>query len=126
MNLGLRAMRRISPPLDLEEQLDALGQLHEIADTSGRFHKYVDDSVPREADVNLQITGGWDAEGRRTHVGCTDGWAIMDEDNNIHLFVTSAVKAEEAMAKAKVSFVHIPDVEGLEDFEDETPPEDQP
>lgn len=111
MNLGLRIMRRIDPPADLEQQLDQINQLYEIADKGGKVHKYVSDDDRREAELNYAITGNWDALGRMTHRHCTLGFALMDDDNNIHYFAADAAKAEQALAGAKVTITPTVDVE---------------
>lgn len=110
MNLGLRIMRRIDPDPELEAKLDELGQLYEIADKGGKVHKYVSDDDRRETELNFAITGNWDAMGRVTHRSCTLGFALMDENNDIHYFASDADKAERALAGAKVTITPMVDV----------------
>lgn len=122
---GLAILRRISPSQQLEDRLDAEGQLIAIDSGTGRDRKtilHVDDDVPREEWVSKAITGTplRDRDPDSGMIGgCTDGWSIVDQDNNIRGYFSSAIRAEEARQRAKVTIVT--DVE-LEDEEQKAKP----
>lgn len=122
---GLAILRRISPPAKLEERLDSEGQLIAIDSGTGRDRKtilHVDDDVPREEWVSKAITGTplRDRDPDSGMIGgCTDGWSIVDQDNNIRGYFSSAIRAEEARQRARVTIVT--DVE-LEDEEQKAKP----
>lgn len=96
---GLAILRRISPDRALEDWLDAAGELIAIDSGSGKDRKtvlHVDDDIPRDEAIAKQITGVPARGG-----GCTDGWSIVDQDNNIRGYFTSRIRAEEAVSRAK-------------------------
>ena len=126
---GLAILRRISPSQQLEDRLDAEGQLIAIDTGIGKDRKtilHVDDDVPREEWVSKAITGTplRDRDPDSGMIGgCTDGWSIVDQDNNIRGYFSSAIRAEEARQRAKVTIVT--DVE-LEDEEQKAKPRSKP
>lgn len=122
---GLAILRRISPSQQLEDRLDAEGQLIAIDTGIGKDRRtilHVDDDVPREEWVSKAITGTplRDRDPDSGMVGgCTDGWSIVDQENVIRGYFSSAIRAEEARQRAKVTIVT--DVE-LEDEEQKAKP----
>jgi len=119
---GLAILRRISPERDLEDRLDLEGQIIAIDTGSGRDRRtllHVDDDVPRDDWLSQRITGT-PAGGGGMVGGCTDGWSIVDESNNVRGFYTSLVRAQEAVSRAKVTIVT--DVELEEEAAEKAPP----
>jgi hypothetical protein len=112
---GLRVMRRIDPPAELQETLEKWGQLYEIADKRNKVHKYVNDEDFRAADVNNEITGNWDWTGVQTHRSCTLGFAVMNEQNDILAYVRDAAMAQKVVDSAKVTIT----TDFAYDFEDD-------
>ena len=126
---GLAILRRISPDRQLEEWLDKAGELIAIDTGTGKDRKtilHVDDEVPRDYVISKQITGTPLRKGDPDSGmvgGCTDGWSIVDQDNNIRGYFSSAIRAEEARQRARVTIVT--DVE-LEDEEQKAKPKPRP
>lgn len=126
---GLAILRRISPDRQLEDWLDKAGELIAIDTGTGKDRRtilHIDDDVPREEVISKRITGtplrARDPDSGMTG-GCTDGWSIVDQDNNIRGYFSSAIRAEEARQRARVTIVT--DVE-LEDEEQKAKPKARP
>jgi len=104
---GLAILRRISPSQQLEDRLDAEGQLIAIDTGTGKDRRtilHVDDDVPREEWVSKAITGTplRDRDPDSGMIGgCTDGWSLVDEDGKIQQFFSSVIRAEQARERAK-------------------------
>lgn len=122
---GLAILRRISPDRQLEDWLDRAGELIAIDSGTGKDRKtiyHIDDDVPRDLVIAKQITGTPLRENDPDSGmvgGCTDGWSLVDHENNIRGYFSSAIRAEESRARAKVTIVT--DIE-LEDEEQKAKP----
>lgn len=116
---GLSILRRISPPRQLEDRLDAEGRLIAIETGSGRDARtvlHVDDAIPWDDEVlALAIVGRATDSGNVG--GCTDGWSVLDREGRILTQYTSLARAEEAVKRAKVEVRTEFDVE----LDEETP-----
>lgn len=131
MATGVYVYREIANPSpSLMQWLDVRGQLFEIQDPKGKTHLYIENDIPRDADINEEIVGREtrktvDAKGRAMVFpgveGCTIGFALFAENRETGTFdhigtFRSLDRAEKAAAGAKV--VIRADVEG--DEPDET------
>ena len=112
---GLRIMRRISPDRDLQAWLEGSQQLHEIEDKQGKPYLYVDDAIPRPAEITDDIVHH-----------ATVCFVIFDDDNTAHYVTTSAEKAAKALAQAKPSFTTLVEIDDMPEAEPEDEGPDLP
>jgi hypothetical protein len=119
---GITIYRELgNPSPDLVRWLDARNQLFEVDDPKGNSHLYIDDSIPRDADITEEIVGRLPAKhGDMTFPGlqgCTIGFALFrdEPDENGDYFIASfnsLDKAEQAKASARI--VVSADISGVE------------
>lgn len=133
---GLAILRRISPPQQLEDLLDKEGWLIAIETGTGRDRRtvyHIDDDIPRDKHYTEAIMGRPNRDGDLVG-GCSDGYSIVDENNNIHGFVGSLIRAQEIVARAKRTIITEYDLEAEEEqrkgrskkTETEAPPAGEP
>lgn len=109
---GLFIMRQIDPSPDLAKALSTLDQIVTLDDGTN----WVDDTLPRDSELNEEIAGGMSAGGSPFD-GCTVGFGIFDEDWRIHARYRSLDRAQAALKGAKVQFIADIDVESDEPVE---------
>ena len=117
MATGVYVYREIADPSpSLMEWLDVRGQLFEIQDPKGKTHLYIENDIPRDADITEEIVGRQtqvikDGKGRPMSFpgmeGCTVGFALFAENRDAGTFdhigtYRSLDRAEKAAAGAKV------------------------
>ena len=117
MATGVYVYREIADPSpSLAQWLDQRGQLFEIQDPKGKNHLYIENDIPRDADINEEIVGRepqriLDGKGRAMTFpgvkGCTVGFALFAENRDEGTFdhigtYRSLDRAESAARNAKV------------------------
>ena len=90
--------RELSPeiPVEVQEWLDARGQLLEVVDKKGKSHFIIENDVPRDIEVTEAIVGN------DTQPGLTIGFGVYtDEGERVGMYAT-VQNAEAAAEKARV------------------------
>lgn len=117
MATGVYIYRELSPNASesLLKWLDVRGQLFEVQDPKGRTHYFIDNDVPRESDITLEIVGG-EVVGGASLPGCTVGFALFTVEGDYIGSYRSLDKAIKAAENVKI--VVSADVKGAQPDED--------
>lgn len=72
----------VNPDPGLIAWLDARDQAMEVEDDKGNVHIFVEDGIPRDAEVTEMIVGREAGPGKLAHPGCTKGFALFAETDD--------------------------------------------